>query len=135
LFARAAVGELQHLPKTIVATGVDGQILADACRWYAFRVDSIDDGSERVEIVAAVVEHGRIRDFLGFNRAKHAVIEAAILVTRLSFLDNRAVRSELDRLSVLVEKTGSRQEHSAFAFLQTYIARHCASGLQEEPTL
>lgn len=133
LFARAAVGELEQLPKTIAETGVEGRILADACRWYAFRVDSIDDRGERTEIVATVIDQGRIRDFLGFNRAKHAVIEAAILVTRLSFLGRSAVQSELDRLSVLVEKTGGRQEHTAFAFLQKYVAQHSGSGPPKEP--
>ena len=33
-----------------------------------------------------MVDQGRLRDFFGFNRAKHAVIEAAILATRLSLL-------------------------------------------------
>ena len=34
-----------------------------------------------------VVADGRLRDFLGFNRAKHAVVEAAILATRVAHLD------------------------------------------------
>ena len=38
-------------------------------------------------IVADVVDSGRLRDFFGFNRAKHAVIEAAILATRIDFLE------------------------------------------------
>ena len=33
-----------------------------------------------------VVDEGRLRDFFGFNRAKHAVVEAAILATRIAFL-------------------------------------------------
>ena len=43
-------------------------ILADACRWYAFRVVSIDDSQERVRMEAEVIETGRLRDFCGFNR-------------------------------------------------------------------
>lgn len=121
MFARAALGQLEELPKMIAATAVEGQIIADACRWYAFRVDSIDDRRERTEIAATVVDRGRIRDFLGFNRAKHAVIEAAILATRVQFLGTSAVQSEFERLSVIVEKTGGRQERSAFALLQTYV--------------
>ena len=81
--------------------------------------------SERTEISANVVEHGRIRDFFGFNRAKHAVIEAAILATRVQFLSASVVQSEFDRLSVIVEKTGGHQERSAFAFLQAHIVGQC----------
>jgi hypothetical protein len=122
LFAHAAVGQLKQLPKMISATAIDGQIIADACRWYAFRVDSIDDRQERTEVAASVIDHGRIRDFLGFNRAKHAVIEAAIMATRLRFMCADAVRTDLERLAVIVEKTGGHQERSAFAFLQEYMA-------------
>jgi hypothetical protein len=103
------------------ATAVQAPIIADACRWYAFRVDSIDDSRPRTEIAATVVEHGTIRDFLGFNRAKHAVIEAAILATRMEFLGVTQVSSEFDRLGVIIEKTGSLQERSAFAFLKAYV--------------
>src|SRR3954471_22034204 len=43
LFARAAVGQLVELPRLFPANAVRGVILEDACRWYAFRVVSIDD--------------------------------------------------------------------------------------------
>src|SRR3954465_5053783 len=41
LFARAAVGQLVALPRLVTAKSVDGVILEDACRWYAFRVVSL----------------------------------------------------------------------------------------------
>jgi hypothetical protein len=97
-------------------------ILADACRWYAFRVESLDDRDERTRILARVVDRGTVRDFLGFNRAKHAVVEAAILATRISLLDSAHVLGEMTRLAVLVEKTGGLQERRAFAFLQAHVA-------------
>src|SRR5207244_5580830 len=45
--------------------------------YYEFRVLSIDEREQRVRIEAEVVHTGRLRDFFGFNRAKHAVVEAA----------------------------------------------------------
>lgn len=122
LLARAAVGRLDQLPPQLPATAVEGVILTDACRWYAFRVESLDDRDERTTIVARVVDRGKIRDFFGFNRAKHAVIEAAILATRIGLLEPEHIRSELARLVVLVEKTGGWQERRAFAFLQQYVS-------------
>jgi hypothetical protein len=121
LFARAAVGELNELPRMIDAESVRGVILADACRWYAFRVVSIDDRQERTEIAAKVVDQGTLRDFFGFNRAKHAVIEAAILATRIGLLDASDILVEFERLSSPVTKTGGLQERNAFDFLLRYV--------------
>jgi uncharacterized protein len=121
LFARAAVGQLQQLPPMRPADAVAGVILEGACRWFAFRVESLDDRDERTNILAKVVDRGVQRDFFGFNRAKHAVIEAAILATRLHLLDAAHICREMERLSVIVDKTGGRQEHAAFEFLQNYL--------------
>ncbi len=126
LLARAAVGRLEQLPRLVPAETVEGVILADACRWYAFRIESLDDRDERTRIVARIVDRGRLRDFFGFNRAKHAVVEAAILATRVGLLEANHIRAELERLAVIVEKTGGHQERRAFAFLQTHVDEELA---------
>ncbi len=121
LLARAAVGKLDPPPALLPARCVEGWILADACRWHAFRVRSLDDRQERTTIIADVVESGRIRDFFGFNRAKHAVVEAAILATRIKFLPHSEIAREFERLAIPVEKTAGEQERRAFEFLQNYV--------------
>jgi hypothetical protein len=121
LLAQAAVGQPEPPPAIMEAQAIDGAILADACRWYAFRVESLDDRNDRTEIVARVVDRGAIREFFGFNRAKHAVVEAAILATRTAFLPADEIRREFHRLALLVEKTGGPREHEAFAFLERCI--------------
>src|SRR5437016_11391634 len=72
LLARAAVGELEPAPPLVPAQAVRGWVLADACRVYEFRVLTTDDRHERAEIAVNVVHTQRLRDFFGFNRAKHA---------------------------------------------------------------
>jgi hypothetical protein len=121
LLARAAVGRVEPVPRLVPARAVKGMILADACRWYAFQVESLDDREDRAKIVARVVDRGRVRDFFGFNRAKHAVVEAAILATRIGPLEPDFIQSEFGRLAVLVEKTGGRQERRAFDFLLRHV--------------
>jgi len=121
LLARAAVDRLDPLPKLAKAKMVDGVVIADACRWYEFKVTSIDERSERTTIACDVVAKGRIRDFFGFCRAKHAVVEAAILATRLDFLPPDQIREEFQRLAVLVEKTAGDQERTAFKLLDNYV--------------
>ena len=124
LIARAAVGRLEQLPPLLPATSVRGYVLADACRWFAFRVRDLDDRSERTTITCEVVERGTLRDFLGFNRAKHAVLEAAILATRIGILPAQQIRDEIERLAIPVEKTAGDQERRAFEFLRAHIATH-----------
>lgn len=121
LLAQAALGPVEA--PTFPAHVVPGAVLAGACRWYEFRVTSIDEREERVRIEAEVVHTGRLRDFFGFNRAKHAVIEAAILATRTAFLPLEEIAAEYDRLAVLVEKTGGPQETEAFALLRDHLER------------
>jgi hypothetical protein len=121
LFARSAVGQLRETPRVTPANAIDGVILADACRWYAFRVVSIEDRNERTEIFAETIDRGQQRDFFGFNRAKHAVVEAAILASRIDFLDASLIRDEFERLAVPVAKTGGLQERRAFDFLRHYV--------------
>jgi hypothetical protein len=121
MMARAAVHRLDPLPRLVKAKKVEGVVIADACRWYEFRVTSLDDSAQRTTIACEVVARGRIRDFLGFNRAKHAVLEAAILATRLEFLPAEQVCEEFRRLAVLVEKTAGQQERRAFQFLDQYV--------------
>jgi hypothetical protein len=123
LLARAAVGELEPLPVLFPATQVRGFVLQGACRYYEFLVRSLDDRQERVEIEAEVVRVGWLREFFGFNRAKHAVVEAAILATRIHLLPRDDIEAEYRKLAVLVDKTGGSQEHEAFAFLQNYVQR------------
>jgi uncharacterized protein len=69
-----------------------------------------------------------IRDFYGFNRAKHAVLEAAILATRVHLLAADEIRREFERLRVPVEKTAGPREREAFAFLQDYVSQAVFKG-------
>jgi hypothetical protein len=121
LLARAAVGRLDPLPPVRPAEHVRGWVLTDACRYHEFRVLACDDREERAAFDAEVVHAGRLRDFFGFNRAKHAVVEAAILATRTALLPYEEIAAEYRRLAVLVDKTGGPREREAFAFLQRYV--------------
>ena len=131
LLARAAVGPVEPPPALVPARHVRGFVLAGACRYYEFRIAAIDEREERVRIEAEVVHTARLRDFFGFNRAKHAVVEAAILATRIHLLPRSEIEAEFRKLGVLVEKTGGSQEREAFAILRDYVERGPARERQE----
>lgn len=119
LFARSALGPF--VPEGGPAEKVRAPILSAACSWREFRVVTRDLGPERALFRAEVVASGRRRDFLGYNRAQHAVIEATILATRLHLLDHGFIRSELDRLRPIVDKTGGANEKEAFEFVRAFV--------------
>jgi len=121
LLARAAVGLLPETPPTVPAEKIRGAVLADCCRWYEFEVRECDDSQARAELSAQVVYAGRRRDFFGFNRAKHAVVEAAILATRVHLIPRAEILSEFERLRPAVVKTGRPAESDAFALLERFV--------------
>ena len=104
-----------------VASEVAGVVICGACRWHELRVTKLDDSRDRTNIDTSSVRVERGRDFAGFNRAKHAVIEAAILATRLHLTGKKPVLSELDYLQLTVDKTGADAEHEAFGEVRSYV--------------
>ncbi len=127
LLARAAIGPLDPPPPLAATPGCPVPRLADACHWHALEVDSIDDREERATILARVVGSGSVREFVGLNRAKHAVVEAAILATRVNLLEAASIASKFAELKPLIDKTGGPAERRAFALLEEYVARGTAS--------
>lgn len=122
LIARAAIGRLPASTPLVPGPEGYGQRLADCARWYAFDVQSIDDSQDRTEMVCKVTEHGTVRDFFGFNRARHAVIEGAILASRLHLLSMENVLDDFTRLGTIVDKTAGDFERRAFAELQQFLS-------------
>jgi hypothetical protein len=119
LFARAAISNPAY--PTVPATVVPGVVLADCCSWREIEVRSVDRTPPRSRIDTMVVHRGVRREFIGFNRASHAVLEAAIYATRLHILPRTFVESELARLQVIVDKTAGPHEFEAMALLTDFI--------------
>jgi len=119
LFAQGAISSPQFpwLPATVVR----GAVLEAACSWRELEVVSIDDTPPRSRIEARVVHTGTRREFLGFNRARHAVLEAAILATRTHLLPAEEIRAAFERLQVIVDKTAGPREQEAMAMLTEYV--------------
>jgi hypothetical protein len=119
LFARGAIANVQF--PAVPATTVRGVVLEAACSWREVAVDTIDDTPPRARIVARVTHRGTQREFLGFNRARHAVLEAAILATRTHLLTPAHIRDEFARLQVIIDKTAGPREREAMALLRDYV--------------
>ena len=119
LFARAAIGNPDY--PIVRAVSVNGVVLRDACSWRELSVRSVDSTPPRSRIETSVVHRGVRREFIGFNRARHAVLEAAIYATRVHLLERDFLEAELARLQIIVDKTAGPVEHEAMALLTDYI--------------
>src|SRR5262245_44280943 len=119
VFARAAISNPEY--PTRPASVVRGVVLPDGCSWRELSVRSIDSTPPRSRIEMSVVHRGFSREFIGFNRARHAVLEAAIYATRVHLLTPEFIDSEMDRLQVIVDKTAGPNEQEAMSLLKDYI--------------
>ena len=119
LFAQGAIANVQF--PAAPATVVRGVVLESACSWREVEVRTLDATPPRARIVTRVVHCGMRREFLGFNRARHAVLEAAILATRTHLLPADQIRAEFARLQVIVDKTAGPREREAMALLSEYV--------------
>lgn len=120
------------LPITQAALGYDvdldferhddaGWIVKSACHWYKLDVVNWDVTNPRSEATAIVVGQGVLRPFWGWNRAKHAVLEATILATRVHLIDATEIRQELERLVIAIDKTAGSRERAAWELVTGYI--------------
>jgi hypothetical protein len=101
---------------------VPGVVLQAACYWRELAViEEIDRPGKRAEIRCRVVNKGRQRDFLGFNRGQNAIIEAAIVATRLHLYSSQQVWAELERSREIVQKTGGTREQQAMEYLFDWV--------------
>jgi hypothetical protein len=126
IFAKSALSRERF--ECLPARQVKGLILQDTCFWREVAVEHIrapspaDGAPGRAEVVTRVVGRGEVRQFAGLCRAKHAVVEASILASRIRRIRGEEVRRDLERLAILVEKTGGPDERQAMEFIRAYVA-------------
>lgn len=121
MFARSVMGTLT--PPAMTRVQVDWWVIEDCCRYFLVEVDQWTDDDLRATARCRVIESGEKRPFFGFNRAKHAVIEACILATRTHLIPKEKLLSEMDSLQTLIEKTAGDAERTVFEELKEYVAQ------------
>lgn len=100
--------------------------LAGALAHAELAVVDVTEHEQRPRFHCAVVHRRSHAPFTGFNRAKAAVVEAAILVSRLHLLPREKVEEEIAYLAIAVEKTAGAEEEEAWAWLIEAIRAHYA---------
>jgi len=100
--------------------------LAAAATHWRVRVARQEDDPQRPRFWLEVQEAVAHRPFAGFNRAQAAVLEAAILASRLDRLSPGKVLAELAWLTIAIEKTAGPAEREAWGWLIGLIHGHPA---------
>jgi hypothetical protein len=121
LYADAVMGVLDSSPLLVPDAARQFWVLDDCCRYFQVAVDQWIQDSLRPTAVCKVIDSGIRRPFFGFNRGKHAIIEAAILATRTHLIAPEEIRSQLQSLRSPVEKTASEPDQRTFSNLCRYI--------------
>jgi hypothetical protein len=119
LFAQGAISSPQF--PSFPAKVVKGVVLDAACSWRELQITTIDARPPRSRIETRVVHRGTRREFIGFNRARHAVLEAAILATRTHLLPPEQIQDDFARLQIIVDKTAGSRERDAMDLLTQYV--------------
>ena len=106
------------------ATRVPGVVLDAALAHAELKVDRVEEDEQRPRFHCKMVFEASHEPFQGFNRAQSAVIEAAILASRLHMLPREKIERELGYLQTAVEKTAGPREHEAWRLLVEKIEDH-----------
>jgi uncharacterized protein len=96
-------------------------------------VVDVTEHEQRPRFHCAVVNRRSHAPFEGFNRGKAAVVEAAILVSRLHLLPRAKVEAEIAHLAIAVEKTAGAEETEAWAWLMEAVRAHYAGDPAKSP--
>jgi hypothetical protein len=125
IFAGCLTG--RHQWPTVASDRVPVQRLADALAHAELAVDRVTEDQERPRFHCRVLRLATHAPFRGFNRAQAAVIEAAILVSRLEMLPREKIEKEIDYLRIAVGKTAGAAEQQAWQWLMEKIAQRYTS--------
>ena len=112
VFAGALTG---HKTWDLIATEkVHGFRLQDTLAHKELQLVKVEDDELRPQLFLRVVHEVLHAPFQGFNRAQAAVIELAVLVSRLKRLPMEKIQQEMDYLHIAIEKTAGERELEAW---------------------
>jgi len=110
----------------VPADKIAGSRLACALGHLELRLAERREDAQRPALLMARVHEVAHGPFIGFNRAQAAVIEGAVLVSRLHMLAPDKITTEMNYLQIAIDKTAGPEEHEAWGWLREAVAQHQA---------
>jgi uncharacterized protein len=106
------------------AQKISGQVLSCALAHTEVELVRIEEDATRPKLFCKTVHTANHQPFRGFNRAQFAVLEAAILISRLDMLPLQKIESEIDYLRIGLEKTAGERELEAWGWIMEVLDNH-----------
>jgi uncharacterized protein len=125
IFAGCLTGRREW--RTVTCEGFPVPRLADGLAHEELAVTRITEHEQRPRFHCGVLRSATHAPFKGFNRAQAAVVEAAILVSRLDRLPRDKVEREISYLEIAVGKTASSIEAEAWSWLMDAVRNFYAA--------
>ena len=113
------------------AEKIKGKVLQASLSHIEVEVGSVKDDVLRPHFYCKEVYSVTHAPFKGFNRAQAAVLEAAILVSRLHMLPREKINSELAYLQIAIDKTAGEKEQIAWQWLMDSVEAHMQTQKKE----
>lgn len=123
VFAGCVTGAKRDWP-TLPATRVNGVRLRDTLAHSELKLQRIEDDAQRPTLFLQRVFDENHGTFRGFNRAQAAVIEGAVLISRLHLLPAEKIESEWQYLTIAIDKTAGEKEREAWRWLEEKLREH-----------
>lgn len=122
MFAGALTGRKPW--QLLAADEVPGYRLTDALGHKELKLLRVEDDLVRPQLFLEVVREVQHKPFQGFNRAQAAVIELAVLVSRLKRLPMEKIKQEMTYLQIAIDKTAGERELEAWGWLMEAVSNH-----------
>lgn len=125
VFAGALTG---RQPWNLIATkDIKGFRLENCLAHQELKLVKVEDDDVRPKLYLEVIHEEQHQPFAGFNRAQAAVIELAVLVSRLTRLPMEKITQDIEYLRIAVDKTAGPREYEAWEWLIEAVSNHQAA--------
>jgi len=114
---------------TVPAEHIAGVRLEAALRHVELELTKQRDDAQRPVLHLSRVHEATHAAFVGFNRAQAAVVEGAVLVSRLGMLAMDKIDAEMAYLQIAIDKTAGPAEVEAWQWL-----RQAVDAQRDKPT-
>lgn len=123
VFAGCVTGRRRDWPLK-PAEQIQACFLANSLAHIELQLERVEDDDLRPKLFCRAVHSVNHKPFQGFNRAQFAVLEAAILVSRLERLPWQKIQTELDYLRIGLDKCAGEREAEAWGWLMQVVEQH-----------
>lgn len=106
------------------ADGVASVRLAGALAVDEVEIERIEDDGQRPKLHCRTVGSASLKPFPGLNRAIAAVVEGAVLVSRLKMLPPERIDQEFAYLQIAIDRTAGPDELEAWSWLTDAVRAH-----------